>query len=203
LPAAEVVVVPLGAPDAAPLPAGAWGELLVAAPWMRAGYDRRWGTDHEASVERDGRRFHRTGDVGYLDADGRLFQLGRAVHVVHLPDGPVASVAAEQPAALALGRPVAAVGIGPLGAQAMVIVVDESGRPGRSGRSGRSDGSGRPGRSGRLRLADEATTAAVRDAADHPVAAVLAGPLPVDVRHRSKVDRTRLAADADRLLAGR
>jgi hypothetical protein len=43
----------------------------------------------------------------------------------------------------------------------------------------------------------------VRAAAPVPVAAVFTGRLPVDHRHQSKVDRTALAADVGRFLAGR
>ncbi|MCU0260645.1 MAG: hypothetical protein MUE78_06465 [Ilumatobacteraceae bacterium] len=46
-------------------------------------------------------------------------------------------------------------------------------------------------------------SAPVRSAVDHPVAAVLQRPaLPVDIRHNAKIDRTELAAWADRVLAG-
>ncbi len=179
---AAVVVVPLGEPHGAELDAGVWGEILVSAPWMRDGYDRRWATDADATVERGGRRFHRTHDVGYRDADGRVFQLGRVQHVIHGPDGPRTCVALEQPVAAVVRRPVAAVGVGPEGTQVIAIVVD--------------------GR-GRLRLASPALAATVRDASAEPVAAVLEGPLPVDVRHQSKVDRTALAAAATTYLAGR
>ncbi|MDF2747464.1 MAG: alpha/beta fold hydrolase, partial [Propionibacteriaceae bacterium] len=52
-------------------------------------------------------------------------------------------------------------------------------------------------------LADQELTAAVRAAAGIPLAAVLVvDSLPVDIRHASKVDRTRLAAWAERVLAG-
>jgi olefin beta-lactone synthetase len=182
LPGSEVAVVPLDNPRGARRPPGEWGELLIAAPWMRAGYDRRWATDAEATVIRDGRAFHRTGDVGYLAADGCLFQLGRVQHVLHPATGPVASVAVEQPVAAAIGRSVAAVGVGPVGTQAVVIVVDGPGR---------------------LRLAEPALTATVRRAGTDTVAAVLEGPLPIDIRHQSKVDRTSLAGAAAAVLAGR
>jgi len=43
----------------------------------------------------------------------------------------------------------------------------------------------------------------VRAASVHRVAAVLVGPLPVDRRHESKVDRAALGAEAGRFLAGR
>ncbi|HSL58645.1 MAG TPA: AMP-binding protein, partial [Acidimicrobiales bacterium] len=182
LPGVTVVVTPLDDPHGPARPAGDWGELVIHAPWMRDGYDRRWATDAAATVERDGATFHRTGDVGYLADDGRLVQLGRAQHVLRTADGPLASVAVEQPVAAALDRSVAAVGVGPAGAQVVVVVVAGTGR---------------------LRLAEPGLTAAVRDASAVPVAAVLEGELPVDVRHQSKVDRSALAAAATDLLAGR
>jgi hypothetical protein len=52
-------------------------------------------------------------------------------------------------------------------------------------------------------LATTSLTAAVRDTAAVPVAAVLvAAALPVDIRHAAKVDRTRVAAWAERALSG-
>ncbi len=178
----EVLVVPLDEPSAPPLPVGEWGELLVAAPWMRDGYDRRWATDDAATIQRDGRRFHRTGDVGWIDGDDRMRQLGRAQHVVRLPSGPVSSVALEQSVVEAAGAPVAAVGVGPVGTQVVAIILDAPGP---------------------MRLAPAATADAVRDACPLPVAAVLCAPLPVDIRHQSKVDRRALAAAAEHHLAGR
>ena len=163
-------------------PGSVWGEILVSAAWMRAGYDRRWALNRDATTVVDGRPFHRTGDVGYLDDDGRLFQLGRRMHVLTTAAGPLACVVPEQQVLAGTGRTAAAVGVGPTGAQVLVVVVD-------------TDTS--------LGLADLATTAAVRAACATPVAAVLAGRLPVDVRHRTKVDRVALAADATSLLAGR
>jgi hypothetical protein len=47
-------------------------------------------------------------------------------------------------------------------------------------------------------------SAVVRAAVDGPVAAVLVvRHLPVDIRHRSKVDRTEVARHATRVLQGR
>jgi acyl-coenzyme A synthetase/AMP-(fatty) acid ligase len=83
----------------------------------------------------------------------------------------------------------AAVGVGPAGAQVVVVVVVPSGRRTRLG--------GRPALAG-ADLAD-----AVRAAAGVDVAAVLvASRLPVDVRHQSKVDRGEVARRAARVLAG-
>ncbi len=59
-----------------------------------------------------------------------------------------------------------------------------------------------PRRSGPA-LASPDLTEAVRAASALPVAAVLAVPaLPTDIRHNSKIDRSRVAAWAERVLAG-
>ena len=160
---------------------GEWGEILVSAPWLFDGYDARWSADLTANVRREGRRFHRTGDVGYFWGGG-LFQLGRAQHVIRTADGPLASVAVEAPVAAALDRPVAAVGVGPPESCALALVI---------------------GGEGDVRLAPASLASAARAAATHRVAAVLVGQLPTARRHQSKVDRTRLAAAVRDLLAGR
>ncbi len=125
LPGCAVVIEPLPGGDTPDAPADRplVGQILVSAPWMFDGYDGRWGSDHEARVVLDGRRFHRTGDVGYLH-DGLLFQLGRLAHVLQTAEGPIGCLAVEVPVADACGRAVAAVGIGPTGTQVVAVVVD-------------------------------------------------------------------------------
>ena len=83
----------------------------------------------------------------------------------------------------ALGTAVAAVGIGPPGAQVVCLVVD---------------GRRSAWRSPTGRCAPRSRAAA---AARWPPSSM--GHLPVDRRHQSKIDRTDLAAAADRFLAGR
>ena len=160
---------------------GEWGELLVSAPWMFDGYDADWSMNRDTRRWIDGVRFHRTGDVGYLE-EGRLFHLGRLAHVIRTAAGPLASVAVEGVVANGLGRSIAAVGVGPRGAAVLCVVVEGSGR---------------------LRLAERALSDRVREFAGHRVAAVLEGPLPVDHRHQSKIDRGVLGTDVARVLAGR
>ncbi|MFD1721832.1 alpha/beta fold hydrolase [Amnibacterium endophyticum] len=153
------------------------GEIQVRAPHMLAGYDRLWRTTHAARA--DG--WHRTGDVGHLDADGRLWVEGRLPHVVVTADGVVTPVGVEQAAQRAGASRAAAVGVGPRGTQQLVVVAEGAEGP----------------------LADPALAAAVRREVGRPVAAVLATPaLPVDVRHNAKIDRARVAAWASRVLAG-
>ncbi|GAB5536531.1 MAG: fatty acid CoA ligase family protein [Rubricoccaceae bacterium] len=62
--------------DTLELAPGTVGEIVVAGDHVVPGYLNGIG-DLETKVEVDGRRWHRTGDAGRLDADGRLWLLGR------------------------------------------------------------------------------------------------------------------------------
>ncbi|KQR21151.1 alpha/beta fold hydrolase [Microbacterium sp. Leaf151] len=163
--------------------AGMTGEIVISAPHLKRGYFRLYLTDREARRGLPD-RWHRTGDVGHLDAEGRLWVEGRLPHVITTAEGPVTPVGIEQDAETvdAVAR-AAAVGVGPVGRQVVVAVVEAGAR--------------RPG------LASPALTDAVRAATPQRLAAVLVVPtLPTDIRHNSKIDRTRVAAWAERLLAG-
>jgi acyl-CoA synthetase (AMP-forming)/AMP-acid ligase II len=184
---ARIAISALDADGAATGPAdtrpGVTGEILVSAPHVMARYDRLWLT-HQAA--RRDEPWHRTGDVGHLDDEGRLWVEGRLAHVVTTPRGVLTPVGTERRAEGVAGvRRAAAVGVGPHGVQQVVLVV-ETEPPAR-----------RPG------LADLDLTARLRAAVDVPVAAVLVvDALPTDVRHNSKIERIRLARWAEGVLAG-
>ena len=173
--------------------AGVLGEIVVSAPHLKDHYDRLWLTDREAVRDTDGAasvdpgvRWHRTGDVGHLDADGRVWIEGRLPHVIVTADGPIAPVGPEQAVErVAAVRRAAIVGVGPRLLRQVVAVVETL------------PPTTRPG------LADPSLTGAVRDQVGLPLAAVLAVPtLPTDIRHNSKIDRSRLSLWAERMLAG-
>ncbi|RPF28833.1 alpha/beta fold hydrolase [Georgenia muralis] len=189
---AQVLVVPLdddGRATGQPTDeAGVTGEVLVSAPNLKDRYDRLWATEADS---RTWPGWHRTGDVGHLDGVGRLWVEGRLTHVISTAAGVVTPVAVEN-AALAVagvGR-AAAVGVGPAGTQQVVVVVE-------------TDPDVHAGARRSWSLAPAGLARAVRARATVPVAAVLRVPeIPTDVRHNSKVERTRLAAWAERALAG-
>ncbi|MFB9731044.1 alpha/beta fold hydrolase [Ornithinimicrobium kibberense] len=192
----DVAVAPL---DAHGVPAdelattpGTVGEIVVRGPHVKDRYDRLWATQQATALPAG---WHRTGDVGRLDGDGRLWVEGRLAHVVLTADGPVPPYPVEDRLRDVPGlADVAVVGVGPAGVQQVVVVVVPVGGGGRRGRL-----TGAPG--GPDRLAPPEVRDAVRDRAGVPVAAVLVRDwLPVDVRHASKVDRTALAAWADDVL---
>ena len=148
---AEVRIAALGF-DPEELPAGldtgTTGEILVRAPWVSDGYLGLWATQRAA---RPGASvtWHRSGDVGHLDADGRLWVEGRAVHVIHGVDGPITLGAgrAARWSERSACHAVAAVGVGPVGSQQLVVVVEDPGvADGPAKRRGRRRGAlgGRP-----------------------------------------------------------
>ncbi|GAA1186700.1 alpha/beta fold hydrolase [Nesterenkonia xinjiangensis] len=173
---------------------GVLAEVVVSAAHMKAGYDRLWDTDRASSRDdADGLLWHRTNDVGHVDAEGRLWIEGRLQHVITAPGGPVGPGSVETPVdALEEVARSAAVGVGPVGTQSVVVIVEPQTDPGELS-------------TGRSPLATPEFAAAVRGAAgDVPVSAVLVlEELPTDIRHNSKIDRTRLAVWADRALTGR
>ncbi|WP_156223525.1 alpha/beta fold hydrolase [Pseudactinotalea suaedae] len=174
----------VGAPTRDP---GMLGEILVSAPHLKDSYHRLHLTDLEATRDApDGGRWHRTGDVGHLDVEGRLWIEGRLAHVITNPEGPLGPVGPEQEIErAAVVRRAAVVGVGPAGVQHAVAVVETHPQARRAG------------------LAPAALADQVRAACGTPLVAVLVVPeLPTDIRHNSKIDRAALAAWAQRLLAG-
>jgi len=159
------------------------GEILVAAPHMRDGYDYLWATDAESPAG-----WHRTGDVGWLDDEGRLWISGRRSHVIDTANGIVTPVGIEQTVQrLPWVRWCAAVGVGPRGAQSVVVIVTPP------------VGTGAWAGFDRSREVRDT----VCDALGIDVAAVLQrAEFPVDVRHRAKIDRVALAEWASHVLAG-
>ena len=179
-----------GAPTAA---AGVLGEIVVSASHLKNHYDRLWITDHAAvrntlEIEPSApeARWHRTGDIGHLDENGRLWIEGRLPHLIVTADGPLAPVGPEQKVErVDEVRRAAVVGVGPEGVRQAVAVVETVPAAARAG------------------LAPPHLTRAVRESTSVPLAAVLVVPrLPTDIRHNSKIDRSRLSAWAKHILAG-
>ena len=187
---ARVSVAPLDSAgtatgDATTAP-GVTGEILVDAPHVMDRYFRLWKTQQDSARTHP---WHRTGDVGHFDADGRLWVEGRLGHVVTAAAGVVTPVGLEQALEAIDGVHLAAVvGVGPPGTQAVVAVLEtkEAGR--------------------RPHLAASPLAAAARSAARErgtELAAVITVPaLPVDIRHNAKIDRARVSEWSGRFLSG-
>jgi acyl-CoA synthetase (AMP-forming)/AMP-acid ligase II len=68
---------------------GGIGEIIVQGPSVTRGYDRLPGADADSKIADGARHWHRMSDMGWLDADGRLWFCGRKVERVLGPDGPM------------------------------------------------------------------------------------------------------------------
>lgn len=173
---------PTGALSSEP---GVLGEIMLQAAHARDSYDRLWLTHYRASQPAG---WHRTGDIGQLDEAGRLWVGGRLGHVITTSRGVLAPVTSEQRMETLDEVSMAAlVGVGPVGTQVVVAVVQP--REILTPTGGAT-----------MELTDKIRQI-VGDEVD--IAAVLVVKrLPVDRRHNSKVDRAAVAAWASRTLSG-
>jgi olefin beta-lactone synthetase len=138
--------------------------------------------------------YHRMGDLGYLDETGRLWFCGRLGHRLRTRSGDVACVPIEN---LFAGHPqvlrCALVGVGPVGAQRPVLVVEP---PRTSPVLPRSlERTRRPALERsilRYGLGRSPSAAIVKHVLFHPS-------FPVDPRHNAKIHREELRAWAERI----
>lgn len=171
---------------------GVVGEITVAGPTATDTYFNRDAQTRAAKIRErlaDGseRIVHRMGDVGYLDAQGRLWFCGRKSHRVETADGPLYTEQAEpvfntHPAV----RRTALVGVGALGAQRPVLCVELA--PDANARYWP-----RIERALRELGAAHAHTARIDTFLQHPK-------FPVDIRHNAKIGREKLSAWATKQL---
>jgi acyl-coenzyme A synthetase/AMP-(fatty) acid ligase len=172
--------------NAEELPPGEIGELIVRAPQSSPCYVTRTECNAEAKIMnvRAGSSptladaWHRTGDVGYLDDNGRFWYCGRKSQRVETADSPLFTECAE---AVFNAHPAvyrsALVGVGPRGRQLPVLVVELS----------RSTSVENWQRELLQRAQSCEHTRSIHHFLAHPR-------LPVDVRHNAKINREQLAA---------
>lgn len=156
------------------------GELVVSGPTTTRAYFEQSAATRAAKIAADGGGvWHRMGDVGWIDADGRVWFCGRKAHRVRTADGVMFSVPCEQ---VFLSHPqvsrAALVGVGAAGAQRPVLCVEVA--------------DGQP--VDRVALTRELLEIAARHAHTRAIRDVLFHPrFPVDVRHNAKIRREDLA----------
>ena len=163
------------------------GEILIAAPHTKDHYDRLHFTELRSSSPSG---WHRSGDVGSIDIDGRLWVGGRLQHVITTASGPVLPVPLELAAeSVEVVTRACAVGIGPVGVQVVAIVIEirPAGRRSRLAEMSLTD---------RIRGASKVATGVV------PVMVLVVPRLPVDRRHNSKIDRSWVASWVRDIAAG-
>jgi olefin beta-lactone synthetase len=178
-----------GMAEAGALPPGAIGEIAVTGPAVTRAYDGLPAATAGAKIPDPGRGtgavWHRMGDCGYLDAEGRLWFCGRKAERVLTEDGVIHTEEVEPVVGVHpdVAR-CALVGVGAAGRQVPVLVVEP--------RAGR-------------RADDAFRKELAALAAAHPVACRVSeilfhASLPVDVRHNAKIHRLTLARWAARRL---
>jgi acyl-CoA synthetase (AMP-forming)/AMP-acid ligase II len=174
--------------EAEELPPGEIGELIVQGPAVTARYVTRIESNVMGKIPDGTKLWHRIGDAGYFDPQGRFWFCGRVAHRVLTADGPMYTLCCE---AIFNQHPSvfrsALVGVGPPGKQRPVIVLE----PHR--------GYMPRGEAVRRRFLAEARqlgqsnplTALIQDILLHPE-------FPVDIRHNAKIFREKLAVWAAR-----
>lgn len=163
------------------VPAGEVGEIVVRGPVVTRSYHNRPESTALAKIgDAAGGFWHRMGDLGHLDASGRVWFCGRKSQRVVTAKGTLFTIPCEavfntHPAVLRT----ALVGVGPPGAARPVLCVEL-----------RKDVSRTDENALRAELltlgAGHAHTKDIRDILFHP-------DFPVDIRHNAKIFREKLA----------
>lgn len=172
------------------LPCGEIGEITVAGPSTTEAYHARPAATALAKIRDGARSVHRMGDLGYFDAQGRLWFCGRKSQRVRAAGGDLYTEQAEPIFnAIAGVRRSALVGIGPAGAQLAVLLLELEPDAG-EGAAERIEAEARN------RARAFAHTRAIEHVLFH------CG-FPVDIRHNAKIGREQLAVWAARRLPQR
>ncbi len=176
--------------DALVLPAGQIGEIAIKGEVVTRDYVNRPRQTTEAKI-RDGNSFwHRMGDLGYLDEQGRIWVCGRKSHRVETASGLLLPVQVE---AIFNQHPAvkrsALVGLGAYGQQQPVVIIETL--PEYVPQTEQAT----------QRLIDELRELGQQHEHTRDIRTVLFHPsFPVDVRHNTKIDRLALRDWATRQL---
>jgi acyl-CoA synthetase (AMP-forming)/AMP-acid ligase II len=174
--------------DGLRLPKGKIGELVVQGAQVTRGYYHRPEADRLAKIAdpETGGFFHRMGDLGGIDEEGRVWFCGRKSHRVETPEGPLYTIPCE---AVFNTHPrvfrTALVGVGERGSERPVLCVELE-------RGGTAD---------REKVREELLTLARAHIHTQAIESILFNPaFPVDIRHNAKIFREKLARWAARKL---
>ena len=171
--------------QAAPCDIGEIGEVIATGPSVTREYDGLPEATRAAKIAEGDRLWHRMGDLGSLDASGRLFFLGRRVEAVRTAQGDLPTESLEpafrqHPHVLRC----ALIGIGTAPDQTPALVVEP-----RAGHFPETEAN-------RARFVAELRDLAhVNPQAGRIKHVVFQRALPVDVRHNAKIHRLRLSKE--------
>ena len=170
------------------VPQGTIGEIVVQGPTVTRAYFNRDASTALAKIQDDDAYWHRMGDVGYLDAKGRLWYCGRKAHRVELANGPLYTIPVE---AIFNTHPAvsrtALVAIMRAGEVTPVLVIEREPDKTKS----------------EVELAHELATLGAEYDHTRVIQTFLFHPsLPVDIRHNAKIGREALAVWAAQKVPG-
>jgi len=160
---------------------GVIGEIVVQGSWVTEQYFNSEADTRRAKIPQGETFWHRMGDVGYLDEQGRLWFCGRKNHRVTLKDKTLYTIPCE---AIFNVHPEvqrsALVGTGPRGAQQALMVIELEDKT-------KSRDQQNTLRRELLDLGSaQETTRDIKQILFHPA-------FPVDIRHNAKISREQLA----------
>jgi len=172
------------------LPNGQIGEIIVRGPTVTRQYAEKPRATALAKIISGDTFWHRMGDVGYFDSEGRLWFCGRKAHRVTTRGGEMYTVCCEgvfnQHDAV---RRTALVGVGPRGDQTPVLCVELE-----------KKGAGID----RCALTSELLALGATRGITKPIQTILFHDgFPVDIRHNAKIFREKLAVRAAEKLGVR
>jgi len=177
--------------EATPCAVGEVGEIIATGPSVTREYDGLPAATRLAKIADGDRVWHRMGDLGALDASGRLFFFGRCVEKIRTPEGDLATESLEpafrqHPQVFRC----ALIGIGAAPDQSPALVVEP--RPEHF-----------PGTEDARRrfIAELREIALVNPEAARVKQIVFQRALPVDVRHNANIHRLQLAKEWTSRLA--
>ncbi|MDQ0291077.1 fatty acid CoA ligase family protein [Oligosphaera ethanolica] len=175
--------------EALVLPQGGIGEICVKGPVVTREYFRRPEATALAKIAEGDAVWHRIGDVGYVDEQGRLWFCGRKAHRVETASGTLFSVCCEAIYnVLPHVHRSALVGVGARPGQTPVIILEPE--------EGQEAALVASLPAVRVAAKASALTAGIEQVLIHPA-------FPVDVRHNAKINREELALWAAGKIAGR
>jgi acyl-CoA synthetase (AMP-forming)/AMP-acid ligase II len=177
--------------EAQPCAPGEIGEIIATGPSVTREYDGLPEATRLAKIADGGRVWHRMGDLGSLDASGRLFFFGRRVEKVRAAEGELPTESLEpafrqHPQVFRC----ALIGLGAAPHQTPALVVEP-----RAGAFPADEAA-------RARfVAELRELARINPPADRVQHIVFQRALPVDVRHNAKIHRLQLAKEWTSRLA--
>ncbi len=116
----------IGSIEAEPaVPAGVVGEICVRGGVVTRAYHNRDDATSASKIGAGESTWHRMGDLGYLDAEGRLWFCGRKAEAVFTTEGPIFTDQIEcRFSGQARFPRVALVGVGPIGGAKPVLLIE-------------------------------------------------------------------------------